>query len=588
VSDLRVLSESEKRWNIALQIPPSVLAALREFHPVIAQVLYNRGQDTPEKARAFLDGGDGALHNPFALHGMAQAVERIRRAIKRGEQIVVYGDFDADGVTSTALLVQALRALGAHVEPYIPHRVDEGYGLNFEALRTLHQQGTSLVVTVDCGIRSVEEVAYGQRLGLDLIVTDHHSVGEALPPAVAVIDPKIDTRRRLEEGRTNGYPEDMLAGVGVAYKLAQALFSVAESQDRRPPPLRLDDLLDLVALGTVADLVPLDRLENRELVRRGLQVLNRAQRPGVYELMEVAGVRPEQCNATSIGFMLGPRINAAGRLDSAMIAYELLSTQDMARASELAQHLQALNVERQELTLQAVEVAREQAFDSGQDLPLIFATSSGFRPGIVGLVAGRLCEEFYRPAVVVQQGETESRGSCRSIDEFDITDALDECADLLVRHGGHAQAAGFTVLNENLPKLRERLMQLAAERLDGEDLRPSLDVDAEVPFDQLTETLADELRRLEPTGAGNDAPLFVTRGVRVVEARRVGQEGKHLRLRLSNGVQFLDGIAFKFGDWAERLEGMMDIAYHLEINEWNGRRRPQLNIQDLRPAGRPG
>lgn len=588
MSDLRVLSESEKRWNIALQIPPSVLAALREFHPVIAQVLYNRGQDTPEKARAFLDGGDGALHNPFALHGMAQAVERIRRAIKRGEQIVVYGDFDADGVTSTALLVQALRALGARVEPYIPHRVDEGYGLNFEALRTLHQQGTSLVVTVDCGIRSVEEVAYGQRLGLDLIVTDHHSVGEALPPAVAVIDPKIDTRRRLEEGRTNGYPEDMLAGVGVAYKLAQALFSVAESQDRRPPPLRLDDLLDLVALGTVADLVPLDRLENRELVRRGLQVLNRAQRPGVYELMEVAGVRPEQCNATSIGFMLGPRINAAGRLDSAMIAYELLSTQDMARASELAQHLQALNVERQELTLQAVEVAREQAFDSGQDLPLIFATSSGFRPGIVGLVAGRLCEEFYRPAVVVQQGETESRGSCRSIDEFDITDALDECADLLVRHGGHAQAAGFTVLNENLPKLRERLMQLAAERLDGEDLRPSLDVDAEVPFDQLTETLADELRRLEPTGAGNDAPLFVTRGVRVVEARRVGQEGKHLRLRLSNGVQFLDGIAFKFGDWAERLEGMMDIAYHLEINEWNGRRRPQLNIQDLRPAGRPG
>ena len=588
MSDLRVLSESEKRWNIALQIPPSVLAALREFHPVIAQVLYNRGQDTPEKARAFLDGGDGALHNPFALHGMAQAVERIRRAIKRGEQIVVYGDFDADGVTSTALLVQALRALGARVEPYIPHRVDEGYGLNFEALRTLHQQGTSLVVTVDCGIRSVEEVAYGQRLGLDLIVTDHHSVGEALPPAVAVIDPKIDTRRRLEEGRTNGYPEDMLAGVGVAYKLAQALFSVAESQDRRPPPLRLGDLLDLVALGTVADLVPLDRLENRELVRRGLQVLNRAQRPGVYELMEVAGVRPEQCNATSIGFMLGPRINAAGRLDSAMIAYELLSTQDMARASELAQHLQALNVERQELTLQAVEVAREQAFDSGQDLPLIFATSSGFRPGIVGLVAGRLCEEFYRPAVVVQQGETESRGSCRSIDEFDITDALDECADLLVRHGGHAQAAGFTVLNENLPKLRERLMQLAAERLDGEDLRPSLDVDAEVPFDQLTETLADELRRLEPTGAGNDAPLFVTRGVRVVEARRVGQEGKHLRLRLSNGVQFLDGIAFKFGDWAERLEGMMDIAYHLEINEWNGRRRPQLNIQDLRPAGRPG
>ncbi|MEL7675542.1 MAG: single-stranded-DNA-specific exonuclease RecJ [Chloroflexota bacterium] len=589
--DLYGRSDGVKRWNISPTIPPHVLRHLNSYHPVIAQVLYNRGQDTPDKARAFLD-GNGLAHDPFALSGMAQAVGRIRQAIKRREPIVVYGDFDADGVTSTALLVQALGALSAHVTPYIPHRVDEGYGLNVEALRALHQQGARLVITVDCGIRSVEEVAYGQRIGLDMIVTDHHSVGEQRPDdAVAVINPKLDARLRLEDGRPNGYPEDMLAGVGVAYKLAQALFQATEANDRRHfrPSIQLEDLLDLVALGTVADLAPLDRLENRDLVRRGLQVLNRAQRLGVYELLQVAGINLEQkqVNAMTIGFMLGPRLNAAGRLDSAMIAYQLLTATDQARASALAQQLQALNEQRQAITSETVEIARELAFEAGDDLPIIFAASDAFRPGIVGLVAGRLCEEFYRPAVVIQEGETESRGSCRSIAEFDITAALDQCADLLVRHGGHAQAAGFTVRNENLPVLRERLMALAQDALAGRELRPTLDVDAEVQPGDLTDLLAYELRRLEPTGAGNDAPLFVARGLRVSEARRVGAEGKHLRLRFGQGGYALDGIAFKLGDWAGRLEAEMDVAFHLELNEWNGRVKPQLNVQDLRPAGQP-
>jgi len=583
--DLAGQSESAKRWNIAPTIPSAILNRLSGYHPVMAQVLYNRGQDTPDKARAFLD-GSGLLHDPFALSGMAQAVGRIRQAIKRSERIAVYGDFDADGVTSTALLVQALKALGAQVEPYIPHRIDEGYGLHVEALDTLKRKGAGLVITVDCGIRSVQEVRYARSIGLDLIVTDHHSVGEQRPDdAVAVINPKLDTRLRLEEGRANGYPEDMLAGVGVAYKLAEALFRATEKNDRRPPTIQLEDLLDLVALGTVADLAPLDRLENRELVRRGLKVLSDARRPGVYELMNVAGVKPEQCSAMSIGFTLGPRINAAGRLDSAMIAYELLTTVDIVRAGQLAQQLQALNVERQQLTAEAVEIARELAFEADEDVPLIFAHSPEFRPGIVGLVAGRLCEEFYRPAIVVQQGEVEARGSCRSIGEFDITAALDECADLLVRHGGHAQAAGFTVLNENLPLLRERLMAIAADKIGGRDLRPTLEIDAEVRPEALTDTLAAELRRLEPTGARNDAPLFAARGLRVTEARRVGQDGKHLRLRFANGPHTIDGIAFRLGDWVDRLEPAMDVAFRLELNEWNGRVRPQLNVQDLRAPG---
>jgi single-stranded-DNA-specific exonuclease len=566
-------------------ISPDVRERLRDFHPVMAQVLYNRGQDTLDKARIFLEGSEDALHNPFAMHGMPQAVARLRHAIKHEELIAVYGDFDADGVTSTALLTQALEALGGRVMPYIPSRVDEGYGLNQEALRWLFEQGVKLVVTVDCGIRAVDEVAFANSIGLDMIITDHHSVGEQLPPALAVIDPKIDASQRLADGSTNGYPEDMLAGVGVAYKLADALLRAESQQARREPNFKLEDLLDLVALGTVADLAPLDRLENRELVRRGLEVMNRAQRPGIYELAQVARVEPGKMSTTSIGYMLGPRINAAGRLDSAMIAYDLLIA-DMPAAGRLAQELQELNTQRQMLTMQAVEIAREWVLaETDGDPALIFAANAEFLPGIVGLVAGRLCEEFYVPAVVIEMSDDESRGSCRSIPEFNITHALDQCADLLVRHGGHAQAAGFTVRNENLPVLRARMIEIASEALAGQDLRPTLDIDAEVPFDYLTMNLAQELERLEPTGAKNDAPVFLTRRLYVADYRRVGQEGRHLKLRLAQGPHQIDAIGFKQGEWAERIPAYIDAVYHLEINEWNGNIKLQLNVQDLRPAG---
>ncbi|MBN1200266.1 MAG: single-stranded-DNA-specific exonuclease RecJ [Anaerolineae bacterium] len=577
--------EVARRWRMMPPIPPDVLSSLSVYHPVMAQVLYNRGQDSPEKVRVFLQGGDGALHNPFLMMGMSDAVSRIRRAIKHGELIAVYGDFDADGVTSTALLTQALRALGARVRPYIPSRVDEGYGVNDDALDALAREGVKLMITVDCGIRAVDEIEYGKSLGLDIIVTDHHSVGEQLPGALAVLNPKVDAKRRRDEGRTDGYPEDMLAGVGVAYKLADALFRAARQQTRRNQDgLRLEDLLDLVAVGTVADLAPMDRLENRELVRRGLEVLNLAKRPGIYELLQVAGVEPGKIDTTTIGFVLGPRINAAGRLDNAMVAYQLL-TEEITRAGELAQQLQELNTQRQVLTMEAVEIARDIALsEASEDLPLLFASDARFVPGIVGLVAGRLCEEFYRPAVVIERGEDESRGSCRSIPEFDITHALDQCADLLVRHGGHAQAAGFTICNENLPALRERLTALVAEGLADQELRPVLDIDAEVPFDYLTMALAETLRELEPTGANNDPPLLATRRLNVLEYKRVGKDGKHLRLRLSDGFGQIGGIAFRQGDWTDHMPSCVDVVHHLEINEWNGQVRLQLNVQDLRPA----
>ena len=576
-------SSAVKRWRIAPPVPPHIRHQLGAFSPIMAQILYNRGQDTPDKVRAFLQGGDETLHNPFQMIGMNKAIARIRHAIKQGELIAVYGDFDADGVTSTALMTQALDALDGRVIPYIPNRVDEGYGVNNAALQYLHDAGVKLVITVDCGIRSIEEVQYGNELGLDMIVTDHHSVGDQLPPALAVIDPKIDAKQRIEEGKANGYPEDMLAGVGVAYKLADALFRATQVQGRSQPKIELENLLDLVALGTVADLAPLDRLENRELVRRGLKVLNKAQRPGIYHLIDVAGLEPGKISSTSIGFMLAPRINAAGRLSDAMIAYHLL-VEGIPAVEQLAQDLQALNVQRQDLTKEAVELAKAD-LDDGDIPPLIFSASEQFKSGIVGLVAGRLCEEYYRPAMVLEHGPEESRGSCRSVPEFDITAALDRCADLLVRHGGHAQAAGFTVRNENIPLLHERLLAFAAEALHGQELRPMLEIDAEIALSDVTEDLAQSLESLEPTGSRNDTPLFLTRRLQVVDARRVGQEGKHLRLRLSNGASEIECIAFKQGDWAEHLPPRVDVVYHLEFREWNGRRQPKLVVEDLQPSG---
>ncbi len=570
---------ARKRWQIAASPPPEVLRRFQGISPTLAHILYARGLTDPAEALRFLHADDPAVGSILGFrgkrHSIDRALSRIRQAIRAREPIAVYGDFDADGVTSTALLMQTLRYLGAHAMPYIPHRVDEGYGLNSEALLRLARQGVRLVITVDCGIRSIEEVEDGKAAGLDIIVTDHHTLGETLPDAYAVINPK----------RTDvPYTEDMLAGVGVAFRIAEALLTIDSGRSGgRDVPLAPDDLLDLVAIGTVADLAPLNRLENRALVRRGLAVLNRTRRPGLVALHEVAGLRPGAIDAGSIGFAIGPRINAAGRLDSAMIAYELLVTRDPARAAELALHLQNLNVQRQELTRQAQETIRTQ-IDDPAGTPLIFAGDRGFKPGIVGLVAGRLCEEFYRPAVVLEIGEHESRASCRSIPGFDITAALDSCAALLVRHGGHAQAAGFTVLNENIPALRERLTDLARAALAEDDIAPTVQIDMALDAGAVSLELAAELERLQPTGHSNPAPVFVTRGLKVIEQRLVGKDERHIKLRLARGAGFqaIDAIGFHLAPTFPSGATHVDLVYHLEVNEWNGQRTPQLNLMDVR------
>ncbi|MBI5929322.1 MAG: single-stranded-DNA-specific exonuclease RecJ [Chloroflexi bacterium] len=574
------MSHQPKRWQFAPAAPVHFINALSDLGSVLAQVLYNRGLTTPQNASSFLS-GDLPLHDPMQMLGMGKAVGRIRQAIKRKEKIVIYGDFDADGVTSTAVLVTTIRALGGVVEHYIPNRIDEGYGLNTPALLELARRGTKLVVTVDCGIRSVEEVQAGRDAGLDIIVTDHHSIGEIIPPAYAVLNPK----------QVNcPYPEDMLAGVGIAFKLASALLKVFTEQERTPPSINQHDLLDLVAVGTVADLAPLARAENRRLVQLGLDELSKGRRPGLYKLLEEAGVAPENVTTTTIGFIIGPRLNAAGRLQSATTAYKLLVTEDWQEATELAKELQDLNTRRQEYTLAAYELAREMALTAnngnGASPSLIFAAHPEFLPGIVGLVAGRLTEEFYRPSVVVEMGEQESHGSCRSIPEFNITAALDRCADLLVRHGGHAQAAGFTVQNDNIPALHERLKDIAEIELAQHDSRPTLIVDADVPMSSLTMDLVSQLRALEPTGTENPEPTFVTRRLRVREARLVGKENNHLKLRVGDGPFGMDAIAFGQGHWFSDLPPMIDVAYHLQVNEWNDRLTLQMQILDIHPSER--
>lgn len=568
---IRPLQLRESAWRLAPAAPPELVRDLSQLHPVLLQILYNRGHRQMSQIQAFLEGHYLESDDPFLLPDMQEAVARILQAKERGERIVVYGDFDADGVTATVLLVEALRALGMErhqARPYIPDRVDEGYGLNDDALAKIRNEiGAGLVISVDCGIRSLAEVRKANAIGLDMIVTDHHSIGRDLPEARAVINPKRPDSR---------YPERMLAGVGIAYKLAQALHTAQPA----PRPFDLTSLLDLVALGTVADLAPLQG-ENRSLVRDGLKVLNAMQRPGVAALSAVAGVKPGTITAETIGFILGPRINAAGRLSHAYDAARLLASSNAESAARYAQELNRLNVQRRTLTQQLSDEA-EAMIEEGA--PILIAGGSGFLAGVVGLVASRLADKHYRPAIVMEEGETESRGSCRSIPEFHITEALDEVADLLERHGGHAQAAGFTIRNERLPEFRERLTAIVAAQLADKELKPALEIDAELRLPDVDWALQGVLEQLEPTGQSNAAPLFMSRNVYVYNHRAVGHDGAHLKLEIGDGRRKLQGIAFRQGVWAEMLPSRIDLAYSLSVNEWNGNRNLELMVQDIRPA----
>ncbi len=557
----------EKRWYIPDPLPPEVDQELRDFQPYLRQILYNRSVHNTEEAIQYL-ACSAPLADPFLLTDMQVTVERLWRAIDATESIAVYGDYDVDGVTATALMVQVLRALGGNAEAYIPNRFDEGYGLNNEALDALAERGFRVVLTVDCGIRSPREAEHARELGIDLIISDHHMPLNGLPDALGVICQKRDG---------DAYPDKNLAGVGLAYKIAQALLL-----HRTVESVRAEDWLDLVALGTVADVVPLTG-ENRVMVRQGLGCMRLARRQGLLSLAQAAGVNLQRVNAIDIGYRLGPRLNAAGRLESALQAYQLLMTEDLYEAGFLAQKLDDQNKDRQRLTLE-MQARAEELIGAGDDGQILIARDENFNSGVVGLVAAKLTETYYRPAVVGQMGEEYTRASCRSIREFHITRALDECSDLLVRHGGHAAAAGFTVRNENFDQLSERLREIARRELAEQELLPSLRADLEIPLALMRPSYLEEIKQLQPTGMQNPDAVFVSRRLQVLSSRTIGSEANHLRLTVKDGGVTYNAIAFRQGHWAGNLPSFIDVMYNYEMNSFNGRDSMQLNVIDLKPS----
>ena len=576
------MESSRPRWDLHTPLSTeeiySIQAALSHIGltQLQVQLLANRGLREPEEIEAFLDPPTVDRYpDPELLVGMRAAVDRICLAKERGERVAVYGDFDCDGVTATALLTISLRHFGLEVEPYVPRRKEEGYGLNAEAVRELAARGCKLLITVDCGISGAHEVEEARKAKLDVIVTDHHHLPEELPAAAACINPK-----QFVEG-CDVYSD--LAGVGVAYQLVRALVK----RCGLPRGLRNSDLLGLVAIGTVADVVPL-KGANRSLVMHGVAALPRHTLPGLRALLERAGLNLDRMDTERIGFTIGPRLNAAGRMDDARVAYQLLMTEDGVEAADLSRKLEAHNRQRQARTNMIVDQAKAQARELGDDTRIVVLGDAGWDGGVIGLVANRLVEEYGRPAVVMEEGEETSRGSARSTPNFNIVEALAEVKDLLAKWGGHTAAAGFTLETRNLPEFKRRLGKLADEKLDAEQMRPTLMADAEIEMSEVHGETLDSISRLAPFGAGNPQPLFMTLGARVLDAQVMGQSGAHLKLVLASQPSGPSGeveaIGWRMGHLLQQVRSRprADLIFHIERDEFRGEMRLRARIRDIR------
>ncbi len=550
---------------------PSAVAA-GDWPELAGRILALRGLTTPEQVAAFV-AAPGATPDPGALPDIGVAIERLSRAARTGETVAVYGDFDVDGITSAAQLSEALLALGAAPMPYIPDRFSEGYGLNIPAIERLHADGATLLVTADCGTSSIVEVARARELGMDVIILDHHTVPPQLPDATALVNP------RLTDASPGGLLE--LATAGLAFHVASAL------HDACGRPFDAAAYLDIAALGTVCDMAPLVD-ENRRLLRAGLPALAATRRPGLRALMEVSRIDAAAVSVEDIGYKLGPRLNAAGRIAHARLALDLLMTPDEETGRQLALQLDALNRERQDRTATAVDQANRMVESEGLP-PLIMIGHQDFSSGIVGLIASKLVNLYGRPSIVYEIGAETSRASCRSIDEFHITDALRAHAGLFERFGGHRAAAGFTVRNDRIDEVRARLLDEAERALAGRELAPVLEIDCNLPLSRLRGEELRWLQRIGPFGVGNPEPMFLARNVTVTDARIVGNGDKHLKLRLRDGNVTWPAIAFDMGGFAASPGDRIDVVYSVAIDVARsvaGRRdgSVELRIEDMRPA----
>lgn len=556
-----------RHWRILDQAPDDHFARFPQYPRFLVQLAYNRGAVDDASVAVLLDGRTDPEPDPAGLPDLAAAVDRVGHAIRGGERVAVYGDFDLDGVTGAALLAQVLRGGGLDPVVYLPHR-SEGHGLNLPAIAGLADRGVTLLLSADCGTTALDEAAYAATRGIDLIVTDHHACHGRLPPGLAIINPS-----RADCGPAFAG----LAGVGVAFQLARGLIAAGLT-----PGCAEEDLLDLVALGTIADVAPLTGL-NRHYVRRGLCLLAEGRRPGLRALLDLIRIGPEPLTPLTIGYQIAPRFNAAGRLDHALKGLELLTTEDPERAAAIAAELDHLNRDRQNRLAQAT--ARLATLLDGADpraVPVLLIEDAELPEPLLGLLAGRLAQEYGRPAVVLRWEEGESRASARAPAGYDLAAALGRCSGLLTRFGGHAQAAGFSVPTDRIGELRERLHGIFSEQpAPGE---PELRIDLQVELRHHSRRIHTGIRRLAPFGPGNPEPAFLSRGVKVVQCRRFGADDRHLRLKLCDDRSTWEAVAFNRGAEVIPPSGRVDLVYYLRDHHWRDDHYLQLYVLDLVPA----
>lgn len=574
-----------KKWQILPRISLEKQRLFPEINPIILQLLENRGLVNQSEIIEFFNFDyQKGVADPFLFSGMEKAVKKIFSAIREGKKITVYGDYDADGVCASAVLVKTLSELGAKADIYIPHRDKEGYGLNSQALKFLAKSKTDLIVTVDCGVSNYKEIVLANKLGLEVIITDHHHAPEKLPPAFVIINPKVPGE---------SYPFKDLAGVGVAFKLAQGLISY-HKKTIADQGLKLNWegfekwLLDLVAVGTVADCVSLLG-ENRILVKYGLTVLNKTKSLGLKELIKIARISNKILIAEQISFQIAPRLNAAGRINHANNAFKLLSTTSRDTAQNLASDLEKDNSKRQRITEKILKEAKVQ-LDLAARQKLLFILGKNWPASIIGLVAGKFSDEFNLPVIIASKVDDKVIGSGRSIPQFNIIEALEKLKKYFSHYGGHAQACGFSLKKKKeIEFFKKDIIDLANTFLAGLDLTPTIAIDAEINLSQIDWPLYQEINKFSPFGMGNPEPVFLTHNLSVLSHRQVGQNGKHLKLSISNldeeKINNFDGIGFNLASfWLDKIKtgDKIDLVYRIEANQWNGDQQLQLKVVDLK------
>lgn len=558
-----------KLWQSYKQDPflSQTLSQELNISPLTAQVLINRGIKTAQAGRSFLLPRLADLSDPMELPNVVAAAKRVLLAKERNEKICVFGDYDVDGVTGTAILIHTLRVLKIPATYYIPHRYGEGYSLSLESVKTIAETGAKLIVTVDCGISSFKEIEEANKLGLEVIVTDHHNIPAQLPNAVAIVNPKLAD-----------LPTRELSGAGVAFKFAWALLRIAGEKDSQ----FLTSLLDLAALGTVSDVVTLTG-ENRILAKIGLGLLNQNRRLGIKHLADIASL-PDKISVNNVYFGLAPRINAAGRLEHASKSVDLLLSNDAVEAKGLAAELNKINVRRQGIGSEiSEEVFAQLTEEYVKNNRVVVLSGHDWHPGVIGIVASRVVDAYNRPTILIGLNDGVGRGSARSLAGVNIYKLLNACSDLFIDFGGHAGAAGFEIEASKIDEFKQRVSAIVDDYIPLEGLQPRILIDAELDSGDITLSQARELEVLDPHGEGNSQPVFMSSKLNISDARKVGKEGKHLKLKFSNG---LDAIGFGLGDFADNIayNKGYDIAYRLEANEWNGFETAQLSLIDIREA----